>query len=278
MTLHEAMVEVLRERGGWMYRDELAREIAERDLYRQRDGGPAPSDQLRLRARKYDHLFEGSDPTYTRIRLRSGAVAQRRPPRRRSRTASTTTHSRPPAAAAQPRNAEAARRRRARAARKFRPDIVKLLLVAEAPPSALDRYFYFEDVREQDALFRYVARGLLGVEPTRENKGDLLGRLRDEGVFLIDVSADPLSDTPLSELVPDLVRRVKALAPEKVILIKATVHDSAFQALRGAGLPVVDERSRFRAPVSRSASRWPSGARSQPDGGAVVSFAPCPSS
>src|SRR5215216_6509911 len=122
MTLHEAMVEVLRERGGWMDRDELAREIAERDLYRQRAGGPAPSDQLRLRARKYDDLFEGDDPAYTRIRLRTSAGAKRRRPSRRSRTASAAKQAKPPAAAALSPNAESARLRRARAARKFRPD------------------------------------------------------------------------------------------------------------------------------------------------------------
>lgn len=73
MTLHEAMVTVLREHGGWMSRDELAKEIARRDLYQQRAGGPAPSDQLRLRAGKYDHLFEGSDPAFTRLRLLDSA-------------------------------------------------------------------------------------------------------------------------------------------------------------------------------------------------------------
>jgi hypothetical protein len=45
MFLHQAMVMVLGEHGGWMDRDELAREIAERDLYRQRSGAAAPSDQ-----------------------------------------------------------------------------------------------------------------------------------------------------------------------------------------------------------------------------------------
>jgi hypothetical protein len=136
---------------------------------------------------------------------------------------------------------------------------VKLLLVAEAPPSALDRYFYFEDVREQDSLFRYVARGLLGVEPTRESKRDLLGRLRDDGVFLIDVSRDPLSNTPLSHFVHDLVSRVEALAPKKVILIKATVYDAVFQPLREAGVPVVDERIPF--PGSGQQKRFEAGFR-----------------
>jgi hypothetical protein len=43
-------------------------------------------------------------------------------------------------------DAREARKRREEAAARYRPDSVDLLLVAEAPPSALDRYFYFEDV------------------------------------------------------------------------------------------------------------------------------------
>jgi hypothetical protein len=67
-----------------------------------------------------------------------------------------------------------ARRRRERAARKYRPSKVKLLLVAEAPPAALDRYFYFEEVPQQDSLFRYVARSVLKTEPSRTNKQSYL--------------------------------------------------------------------------------------------------------
>jgi hypothetical protein len=132
-----------------------------------------------------------------------------------------------------------------RAAYKYKPTRVRLLLVAEAPPSALDRYFYFEDVREQDSLFRYVARGILGVEPTRETKRELLARLRDPGVFLIDLLVDPKADQSLDDAVPDLVRRVKVLAPDKVIVIKAGVYDAVHLALRRAGIPVVDERIPF---------------------------------
>ncbi len=122
---------------------------------------------------------------------------------------------------------------------------MKLLLVAEAPPSALDRYFYFENVRAQDSLFRYVARSILGVEPTRENKPQLVEHLRDRGVFLIDLSEDPVDGSPLSNSVDDLVRRAQRLMPDKIILIKASVYDAAFTALREARLPVVDERVPF---------------------------------
>jgi hypothetical protein len=254
MTLHEAMVRVLQERGAWMNRDELAREIASRDLYRQKTGGAAPADQLRLRARKYGHLFEGSDNAFTRIRLRADAPRTYRSPASRSSSSSTAHPSRGvgptrSARAAAPRaagGAEAtARRRRARASAKYKPDRVELLLIAEAPPAALDRYFYFEDVAQQDSLFRYVARSLLGVEPTREGKPEMLSALRDRGVFLIDVSNEPLGTTPLARSVPDLVKRATAVAPAKVILIKATVYDHTFAALRDVGLPVVDERVPF---------------------------------
>src|SRR5689334_630204 len=79
LTLHKAMVEVLRAHGGgWMDRDEIAEEIARRDLFRRpsNDRHP-PSDQLRLRAGKpeYQYLFECSDSRCSKIRLRPGALA-----------------------------------------------------------------------------------------------------------------------------------------------------------------------------------------------------------
>ncbi|MCA1694666.1 MAG: hypothetical protein LC749_08010 [Actinobacteria bacterium] len=65
MTLYDAMVDVLRAHGGgWMGRDEIALEIARRDLWRRpSDGEHPPSDQRRLRARKpeYQEFFECSD-------------------------------------------------------------------------------------------------------------------------------------------------------------------------------------------------------------------------
>jgi hypothetical protein len=140
---------------------------------------------------------------------------------------------------------ERALSRRARAARKYRPNEIDLLLVAEAPPASVDRYFYFEKVREQDSLFRYVIRGILGVEPRRDNKAELLGHLRDAGVYLIDLSQVPTDASRLPEEVPSLIRRSRRLAPHRIILIKTTVYDAAFARMRDAGLPVVDERIPF---------------------------------
>ncbi len=138
-----------------------------------------------------------------------------------------------------------ARARRIAAAERYKPKSINLLLIAEAPPSSLDRYFYFEDVLEHDSLFRYVVRGVLGREPTRDGKGQALAELKDRGVFLIDLREEPVDGTALVEAVPELHRRIVELAPRKVILIKATVFDAAYPALRRAGIPVSSVRVPF---------------------------------
>ncbi|MGA2455533.1 MAG: hypothetical protein ABSG93_18665 [Solirubrobacteraceae bacterium] len=123
---------------------------------------------------------------------------------------------------------------------------MRLLLVAEAPPSSLDRYFYFEDVRAQDGLFRHVVRAVLGVEPSRVDKPAQLQRLAEAGVFLIDLKTRPKgAGETLERFVPDLVARAVDLGPEYVITIKANVCDLAQRPLRAAGLRVVNARVPF---------------------------------
>jgi hypothetical protein len=101
-----------------------------------------------------------------------------------------------------------ARARRTRWARVFRPQVVSLLLIAEAPPSALDRYFYFPTVTTQDSLFREGARAILSMEPTHENKRVLLKKLQAEGTFLIDAVLHPVAGRyPIQ--IGGLVARVK---------------------------------------------------------------------
>lgn len=137
----------------------------------------------------------------------------------------------------------AARRRRATAAARWRPERIALLLVDEAPPSALDRYFYFEHVPAQDSLFRHVVEAVLGDKPSRD-KAASLAALRDHGVFLVDLCEEPFRDRreAIPRAVPGLLRRARALRPERIVLIGADVFDHAFRPLRDAGLPVADLR------------------------------------
>jgi hypothetical protein len=152
------------------------------------------------------------------------------------------------------------RAHRQAAAARYKPEHIRLLLVAEAPPAALDRYFYFEEVAVQDSLFRYVARLVLGLEPTRFNKPQILAELRSAGVFLIDLCLDPVADkSDLPRCVAGLVERVQALRPDHIILIKATDHDAAFAALARTQMPVVDQRIPF--PGSGQQRRFEEGMR-----------------
>ena len=136
----------------------------------------------------------------------------------------------------------AARRRREQAAARYRPARVETLLVSEAPPSALDRYFYFEDVTEHDSLFRHVVEAVLGEKPTRD-KAPYLDELRERGWFLIHMSQDPFRDRAvLPPLLPDLLARCEELAPRRVVVIGAPLFDLVHRPMRSAGLPVVDVR------------------------------------
>jgi hypothetical protein len=166
--------------------------------------------------------------------------------------------------------AEAARLRRERAAAAFRPARIRTLLVAEAPPSALDRYFYFVDVDIHDSLFRHVVEATFGERPSRD-KLPWLDELKAAGYFLVDLSPDPFDDPHvLPPLLPALVRRCRQLDPERIVLVGARLYDVAYDALREARLPVIDVRLPFpgsgqqrrfldlATPVLRVTSRAPS--------------------
>ena len=68
LTLHEALAQVLRERGNaWTTVRELADEVNARALYRKRDGSPVEANQVHARAKNYTNLFE-KDGSQVRLR------------------------------------------------------------------------------------------------------------------------------------------------------------------------------------------------------------------
>ncbi|MDP8942579.1 MAG: hypothetical protein M3N16_00415 [Actinomycetota bacterium] len=264
MTLHEAMAAVLREHGGWMGRDDLAREIDRRGLYRQRAGGPAPSDQLRLRARKYGDLFECSDARCTRIRLRatpsdaeagSGAAAARVP--------------KPPSP---PRDEASAWYERLR--EEHRPSTLEVLLVAESPPDpgSGDRRFFYAPELSYDNLYRGVAEAVYGHEDGFDvaDKPGVLRRLQADGFWLVDAVEHPINKAASSARraavragVPGLVERCRRLAPRRgVVVCHGLVYELAAPALRAAGVrllhdeplpfPLGNWRSQFVAGMRRA--------------------------
>lgn len=255
-TLHEAMVDVLRDAGGgWMERDEIAREITRRDLFRRpSDGAHPPSDQLRLRARKpeYQHLFECSDARCTRIRLRPGlerqtsAPAPVDPPATRSQ--STAKPSRAPSSAqeAHPWYEELREANR--------PRRLRILLIGESPPDpgAGERRFFYSPRLTHDNLYRGVAQAVYGETAAfgLSDKPRVLEQLRDDGFWLIDAVEQPINKaTPASRrsalraAVPHLVERCRELAPERgVVICHGAVYEVAAPALRAAGVRILHDR------------------------------------
>ena len=142
---------------------------------------------------------------------------------------------------------------------KYKPANIKYILVAEAPPESLDRFFYFLNVKSSDWLFLGVMQALY---PLQKNeyilkkrdaalKEKLLLKFTKEGFYLIDLLDYPLSyySGNLSETTTELINKVKQLADERtqIILIKANVYDTAFSVLKRNGFNVIDKRIDFPA-------------------------------
>ena len=147
--------------------------------------------------------------------------------------------------------------RYAAARNKYRPADLKILIIAEAPPCNLDRYFYFEEVPRQDSLFleimgvlypeakaRYLASGR---EPAY--KAGLLEEFQSDGYWLMDLAELPQEVTGVrhEDSLPSLLARVGKVvsADTRIILIKANVYDCCYPALKELGYHVSDERIPF---------------------------------
>lgn len=142
---------------------------------------------------------------------------------------------------------------------KYKPDRVKYLLIAEAPPDNIERFFYYENVRQHDYLFLGVAQALypelkenfLANGRNSDIKKSILLKFKADGFYLLDLSDLPLSlmtGNLLAQL-PTLIKKINEVADEqtKIILIKANVYDIAFHPLQEKFNNVIDIRIPFPA-------------------------------
>ena len=135
----------------------------------------------------------------------------------------------------------------ARAREKYQPHKIKILFVAESPPSS-GGYFYFSETIGKDHLFRETMKALdlwPVSRPLRRgvDKRPLLERFRSNGFFLIDtceLPVDKLSTTERMTAVRrgavGLASRVRRLNPAHIIVVKNTVFRPVCQALEREGL------------------------------------------
>ncbi len=138
------------------------------------------------------------------------------------------------------------------ARRKYRPDRVKFLLVAEAPPQ-LDskRFFYFENVPAQDSLFIETIKVLYpqdcqDVSSVRAQKRRFLERFMRDGFYLIDACEEPIAKgaskaKQIESNLSSLLTKAGQFSGAKIILISATVYKGCCERMKEVGLNVINE-------------------------------------
>ncbi len=154
-------------------------------------------------------------------------------------------------------NAGVAELERLRAA--YRPKRVEVLLIGESPPDPSDgelRFFYAPGLRV-DNLYRAVVEAVYGLDPDAVRttlKTEMLGRLRNDGFWLIDAMEDLINHRPprerrseIRKAVPYLIDRCGEIAPTHgVVLCHGGVYKLAADDLRTAGVRLLhDDRLPF---------------------------------
>jgi hypothetical protein len=145
---------------------------------------------------------------------------------------------------------------------KYRPEHIKVLLIAESPPPSREvqssRQFYWsERVRREDRLFVNTIRALypetaeVAEAELEAHKAAWLRRFADDGWYMTEALEQsqahevtkPERQERIREALPRLVERVRALAAAetKLLLIKSNVYEVAAGPLREAGFTVLNE-------------------------------------
>src|SRR5947199_7609641 len=133
-----------------------------------------------------------------------------------------------------------------RARRKYRPRKVRLLLIAESPPSS-GGFFYFPTTIGKDHLFRETMKALdlwpTGVPMRRGvDKRPMLRRFQSRGLYLLDTCDFPVDKMrprerreAVVEQIPRLVNDVMEANPLHILVGKSSLFNPVVIALRESG-------------------------------------------
>lgn len=144
-----------------------------------------------------------------------------------------------------------------KARNRYQPEVIKCLLIAEAPPKENSgRFFYFDEVRSGDSLFLETMKVLYpsfyaqfkDTQSVRNNKSLFLKRFKEDGYYLIDASKDPMENTSTSaklkqlrEHLPQLITKLNSLVTnEPIVLISAPVYKVCYPVLKKKGFHVLN--------------------------------------
>jgi len=120
---------------------------------------------------------------------------------------------------------------------KYKPEKVKCIFIAEAPPDSVERFFYYEDVKKADYLFLGIMEVLYpGLKETYINqkrpielKSKILDKFKNDGYYLLDLLNVPKGyfygdwDDAANSLVNKIETEFEKHIP--IILIKVNVYD-----------------------------------------------------
>jgi len=133
---------------------------------------------------------------------------------------------------------------RQQATQQYRPDQVRILFVAESPPSAPDRHFYFTDVTRADTLWVELTRALYPAafgetRVERQRKQEWLQKFQQAGYWLIEAVPDPIDKKKKEEQIAAnteyVLNLLHAAQPAHVVLIAAPVWKVLQAPIRAAG-------------------------------------------
>ncbi len=134
-----------------------------------------------------------------------------------------------------------------RARRKYRPRKIRLLLIAESPPSS-GGFFYFPTTIGKDHLFRETMKALdLWPEnepmPKGVDKRSMLRRFQSMGLYLLDACAFPVDKMrpmkrrgAVMQQMPRLIDDVIDADPLHIFVVKSSIFKPVIIALRESGL------------------------------------------
>jgi hypothetical protein len=142
------------------------------------------------------------------------------------------------------------------ARQKYLPTNIKTIIIAEAAPDSLERFFYYENVRKADYLFLGIigvlypeAKGLyLDNNRNPKMKEVILRQLQSDGFYILDLYELPVSINNDSEgvAVMKLSNKLEKLVSKNtpIILVKATVYDTVYYRLKSK-FNIIDKRIDF---------------------------------
>lgn len=139
---------------------------------------------------------------------------------------------------------------------KYRPEHIKLIFIAEAPPCAEDRFFYFEDILSGDSLFLHIIRAVFPdledweTKQIRARKEELLYRFMDSGYFLEDSVSHSIpkgttakgKELAVKDGQEDLIKRLERYKrTSKFVLLSAIAFRVNYEPLKKLGFNILND-------------------------------------